>query len=103
MDEIRILAFDIDGLTADTISKHCTTRPIDGKDSVISYMKSGHKKWFTTACVQDIVTEQETDIPDTGFTDGEYLWYAAEIYHFEKYNLKLNDDFIAHVLSKTGE
>lgn len=28
---------------------------------------------------------------------------AAEIYHFEKYNLKLNDDFIAHVLSKTSE
>lgn len=103
MDEIRILDFDIDGLTADTISEHCTTHPIDGKDEIVSYMKSGHKEWFTTACVQDIVTEQETDISDTGFTDGEYLWYAAEIYHFEKYNLKLNDDFIAHVLSKMSE
>ena len=103
MDEKRILGFDIDGLTADTLSEHCTTQPIDGKDEIVSYMKSGHKEWFTTACVTDIVTGEETETPDNGFTDGKYLWYAAEIYHFEKYNLKLNDDFIAHVLSKTAE
>lgn len=95
-----ILNFDIDTLTADKISEHCTKHPIDRKDEIISYMKSGQKEWFTTACVYDIVTKQEIDIPDTGYTDGEYLWYATEIYHFEKYNLKLNDDFIEHVLSK---
>ena len=94
------LNIDIDTLTADTISEHCATHPIERKAEILSFMKSGRKELFTTACVRDIVTEQETDIPDTGFTDEEYLWYAAEIYHFEKYNLKLNDDFIAHVLSK---
>lgn len=101
MDETGILDFDIDSLTAGTLSEHCTIHPINGKSGIISYMKSGRKEWFTTDYVEDIVTGQETDIPDTGFTDGEYLWYAAEIYHFEKYNLKLNDNFIAHVLNKT--
>ena len=37
---------------------------------------------------------------DNAFYDGEYTWYTPEIYYFEKYNLKLNDDFIEYVLSK---
>jgi len=36
----------------------------------------------------------------TCFNDGEYCWTSEEIYHFEKYDLKLNDDVIRYILSK---
>ncbi len=32
------------------------------------------------------------------YTDGVYRWTNEEIYHFEKYGLRLNDDFISYVL-----
>lgn len=35
------------------------------------------------------------------YSDGKYEWNSAEIMYFEKYNLKLNDDFIQHVLSNS--
>lgn len=35
--------------------------------------------------------------------DDKYAWRSDLIYYFEKYNLKLDDDFIAHVMSKTSE
>ena len=35
------------------------------------------------------------------YCDGEYEWNSAEIMYFEKYNLKLNDEFIQHVLSNS--
>ena len=33
-------------------------------------------------------------------TSSEYCWTSEEIYHFEKYDLKLNDDVIRYILSK---
>ena len=34
------------------------------------------------------------------YTDGEYSWTSEEIYHFEKYNLELNEDFVKKVIEK---
>lgn len=103
----HIVCFDIDDISKEMFSGFCTESDILNKDTILnyvrSYMEPGTHLFATTACVTDIVTGEETETPDNGFTDGEYLWYAAEIYHFEKYNLKLNDDFIAHVLSKMSE
>lgn len=83
--------------------KRCTDDAIDSKDKVLAYMKSFEPEYCSTAYVDDIVTGAETGIDELGFFDGEYTWYSHWIYHFEKYNLKLNDDFIAHVLSKMNE
>lgn len=82
--------------------KRCTADKIDNKDRILAYMKSFEPECFSSAFVVDIVEDFDTQIDDVGFTDGEYTWYTSWIYHFEKYNLKLNDDFIAHVLSKVA-
>ena len=45
------------------------------------------------------ITKEQFYKANNAHSDGVYQWYEDEIYHFEKYNLKLNDDFIQHVLS----
>ena len=55
---------------------------------------------FTSAPVIDIFTDKEVKSADNGYSDSEYIWRESEIYYFEKYNLKLNDDFIKYVLNK---
>ena len=63
-------------------------------------MKSFSPSLFTSAPVIDVFTDEEVTTADNGYSDGEYTWYESEIYHFDKYNLKLNDDFIEYVLNK---
>ena len=37
---------------------------------------------------------------DMGYEYNGYFWTETDIYHFEKYNMPLNEDFIKYVLSK---
>ncbi len=70
------------------------------KDDILKYMKSFDKTAFTSAPVVDAFTGEKFEEANDARSDGVYTWYESQIYHFEKYNLKLNDDFIQHVLSR---
>ena len=48
----------------------------------------------------DYISGEKLSDSVTRFNDGEYCWTSEEIYHFEKYDLKLNDDVIRYILSK---
>jgi hypothetical protein len=95
-----ILNYDIDDLSAEALKKQFMDNPISNKVEILKYMKSLSPSIFTSAPVIDVFTDEEVKSADNGYTDGEYTWYESEIYYFEKYNLKLNDDFIEYVLSK---
>ena len=47
--------------------------------------------------VKNVVVE---DRIDSGYYDGEYYWDETDIYHLEKYNMPINQEFIEYVLSK---
>lgn len=81
--------------------KLCTPKNIPNKNKILEYLKSFDAEYCSAALVYDVVTGKETQTDELGFTDGEYTWYSSWIYHFEKYNLKLNDDFIEHILKAT--
>ncbi len=71
------------------------------KNIILDFLTSFFPNFATTACVYDNVTK--TDVKeriDNGYFDGEYYWDETDIYHFEKYNMPLSDDFIKYVLSK---
>ena len=71
------------------------------KSEILNYMKSfSEPSAYTSQPVIDRFTNQELNKINNAFSDGTYTWYADEIYHLEKYNLKLNCDFIEHVLNK---
>lgn len=91
---------DVSKKSKEDFLKLCTKNEIENKDYVLKYMKSAKVDAYSTAYVFDVVNNDETTIDEVLYSDGNYLWSSSWIYYFEKYNLKLNDDFIEHVLSK---
>ncbi len=69
--------------------------PLDIKDDILVFLTSFKPKWVTSARVIDKVTgEVVRSIVNNSYSDGEYEWSGADIYHFEKYNMPLSDEFI---------
>lgn len=73
---------------------------IPGKQKVVNYLKSFEKNAYTTQPVIDVLTGEKLNFINDMRSDGVYSWFDSEIYHFEKYNIKLDDNFIQYVLSK---
>lgn len=72
------------------------------KNTVLKYLKKYSEDCVAIACVAtDYVTGETLNESILSYDDGVYCWTNEEIYLFEKYNLKLNDDFIEHVLKNT--
>ncbi len=91
----------VNKLTEEEMKANFSAVEIDGKQEILKYMKSFSEPFaFTSQPVIDKFTNKEIENINNAFSDGEYTWYASEIYHFEKYNLKLNADFIEHVLNR---
>lgn len=68
------------------------------KKRIMEYFRRFSASLFTSAPVIDVFTGEQVDDANNGYSDGEYTWYQSEIYHFEHYNMKLQSDFIEHVL-----
>lgn len=75
---------------------------IKDKTQILKYLQSFNEpSAYTSQPVIDKFTGKELERVNNAFSDGVYTWYVSEIYHFEKYNLKLNDDFVEYVLAKS--
>lgn len=95
-----ILKQNLDDISKEELEAITSNKEIPEKHKVLEYLKSFGKTAYTTARVVDLFTGEEQTFIDDARSDGVYTWYDSEIYHFEKYNLKLNDDFIEHVLNR---
>lgn len=94
----RIFNFTIRKMDNDEFIKNISKNEILNKETVLNYLKQSPEYAFTSEPVKDYYTGEIVYDANNARSDGEYIWYESEIYHFEKYNLKLNDDFIEHVL-----
>lgn len=70
----------------------------DVKEKLLAYMRKFKADAFTSAPVVDIITGERIREGNNRRTDGKYAWLEDEIYHLDKYNLQLNNDFIEYVL-----
>lgn len=95
----NIFNIDIRKICKDEFFKYTTESPIENKNKILTYLKNFDDCAFTSQPVYDMYTGKMVIDADNGKTDGVYTWYRSEIYYFEKYNLKLNDDFIQYVTS----
>ena len=96
-----LLNYDIDEASGEKIVS-CTSKvEIEHKKEILSYLKKFPPHAYSSGYVYDKISKAKTDIIDSLTGDGKYLWGTTEVYYFEKYNLKLNDDFIQYVLGKT--
>ncbi|MBQ8567968.1 MAG: hypothetical protein IJ446_01985 [Oscillospiraceae bacterium] len=86
----------------DTKNLQISTVEIPKKSKILNYFKTYSSAIaYASSTVTDIITKSKTDIPNAMFTDSFFEWSSSIVYHFEKYNLKLTDEFIQHVLNNT--
>lgn len=85
-------------LTCKTFRSMATEKR-DDKSRVIKFLRS-----FSPVSVSGIVTDFQTGewtkIENLDYELDRFYWSESDIYHFEKYNLKLDDDFIQYVLNR---
>lgn len=74
------------------------------KENILKYLLD--RKYVVCAStkrVYDAISKSDVDrYCQVYYSDGEYEWNSSEIFYFEKYGLKLNDDFIERVLSQSN-
>ncbi len=74
--------------------------PIAEKDLVIDYMKNAMILAAAPAIVKDVF-DPNIRIPELLLMgDGKYQWRSDIVYYIDKYNLKIPDEFLKHILSQ---
>ncbi len=76
-----------------------SSEPISMKEKVLDYLKSAKIVAVSPSIPRDVITQERIPGDFCYYSDGKYSWRSDTIYYFEKYNLKLEDEFIQHVLA----
>lgn len=87
-----------DGNKEKTLLDYCKRDPIKCKAQVLEYM--GNQEFLEAiraSHIYDYVKDIRTTITNKTYTDGEYFWTEEEKYHFERYNLELEKNFIEKI------
>lgn len=69
------------------------------KEKILKHLKAG--ELFAAGdggTTIDEKTGEEILLPLNAFTDGVFIWITFDIYFFEKYDVKLSEEFKRHVL-----
>ena len=74
-------------------------KPISKKDIVLDYMKGFQEDVICPVRIRDEFTGENINKTLIYYTDGEFVWDEREIYHFEHYNLTLNNEFLDKVIN----
>ena len=90
---------EFDGDQGKSLLDHLSSSAINGKDKILNYLKSGQDDGVRCSGIHDYVKDEPQFDTVRLFTDGEYYWDSEEIYHFDKYNMELNADFVSKALS----
>lgn len=83
-----------------SIKEMISEKEIERKEDILKYLKSFEPDCAAGMSLTDEITGESINTGVSGYEDGTFFWDTRHIYHFEKYNLSLNDDFINHVLSE---
>lgn len=75
--------------------------PLENKDRILRYMKRFKSTSSSPAIVNDVITGERLSIPLECSNDGVFAWRSDIVYYLEKYDLRLDPDFIQHVFEQT--
>lgn len=84
--------------TDKSVKDYISNTPIPEKNLIMKWFSYG--SWTAIRCMTlyDYIKDQLLSPSVNFFTDGEYEWSTEESYHFEKYNMVLNQHFIDKVV-----
>lgn len=72
------------------------------KKAILKYLQNGEPCASSPMSMKDRETGKYTGIECLVFRDGEKLWSADLIYHFDKYDYELPKELLDHVKRKIG-
>lgn len=75
------------------------SKPIKESKKVLEHLKNGKKGAVASGYAVDVISKERIAGELCCFSDGKFGWRSDTIYYFEKYNLKLDDEFINYVLN----
>ena len=81
------------------IKELISEKSIPAKEKVLAYLKSFDPDCVAGMYLVDEVTGETIHSCVEGYEDSEFYWDTREIYHFEKYNLHLDEDFVEYVVN----
>lgn len=85
-----------------SIKDNTSSIPAPNKDKILEYLKNGEKIAAYVGIAKDVFTGESIPEEWLLYTDGVYRWNTRTIYHYEKYNLVLLDEFVEYVTKKLG-
>ena len=71
---------------------------INHKNKILHHLKSGSVVAVSPSYIKDIVSNKTVNQSLVMMSDGKYAWRSDVVYHFEKYNLVLPDEFIKEII-----
>lgn len=75
-----------------------TPTAIPNKKQILQYMRSNKVIAAAPGRLKDVFTNQPIKGEMLAYSDGVYYWGTEAIYYFDKYNMKLPDEFVNRVL-----
>lgn len=80
-----------------------SSSPVYGKQRIEYYLHKFEPSYAAAMSLKDEITGMTLDTGVSGYEDpvGGWFWDDRMIYHFEKYNMRLSQDFINYVFEHT--
>ena len=75
-----------------------TQSDIPNKKQVLKYLRGCEVIAAAPGIMKDVFSNKAIPGEMLGYSDGKYYWGSETIYYFEKYNLKLPDDFLKEII-----
>ena len=87
------------GSAKDSVNDHIGVKN-SNKSKILEYLNGFDPVAVRCSHIYDHVADQRTNLSTFIYSDDVYKWNSSEIYHFEKYDMELDKDFIEYVMSK---
>ncbi len=69
------------------------------KKRILSYLRSGTVVSAAPGIMKDVLNGEPTGREMLVYSDGQYAWKSDVIYYVEKYNMRLPEEFIDHIMT----
>ena len=93
---------ELHGSSNESLLDHRKPLPKDQKEKVLRYLKTGKPCGIRCSLIYDYVGKYQTVTSIYAYTDGEYHWDSEDIYHFWKYDIELDSEFIDKIMQNRG-
>ena len=78
-----------------------TGRPIKEKVIILKYLRGFKPSWVTSGVVVDRVINQPIKKHyNVGYEYDGFTWNQEHIYHFEKYDMPLKEEFVSKIVEE---